>query len=63
MGSYEIDWTVQIWIGDVNVTSQYMEPLEKEITFFNDEPLEQEIHVCFKQNYMNVKVLIITPNE
>lgn len=63
MGSYEIDWTVQIWLGDANVTNQYMEPSEKEITFFNDEPLEQEIHVCFKQNDMNVKVLIITPNE
>lgn len=62
-GSYETDWTVQIWCGDDDVTKEYIDPLEKEFTIDNSKPLTQDLHICIKQNYMNVKVLIITPNE
>lgn len=62
-GNYETDWTVQVWIGDDDVTKGYFDPLEKEFTIDNSKPLTQDLHICIKQNYMNVKVLIITPNE
>lgn len=62
-GSYEMDWTAEVWLGDDNVTRKYLDPLDKEFTIDNSEPLTQDLHICIKQNYMNVKVLIITPNE
>lgn len=62
-GSYEVDWTAEVWLGDDNVTAKYLDPLEKEFSIDNREPLTQDLHICIKQNYMNVKVLIITPNE
>lgn len=62
-GSYEVDWTVQIWSGDDDVTKEYLDPLENEFTIDNSKLLTQDLHICIKQNYMNVKVLIITPNE
>lgn len=61
-GSFETDWTVEIWSGDDNVTSEYLEPMDKEFYISNSKPLTQDLHICIKQNYMNVKVLIITPN-
>lgn len=62
-GSFEESWTVDIWSGDENVTNKYLEGGGKDFTVKNDEPLTQELHICIKQNYTNVKVLIITPNN
>lgn len=61
-GNFEMDWTVQVWSGDNDVTTDYLEPMDKEFYISNNKALTEDLHICIKQNYMNVKVLIITPN-
>lgn len=62
-GNFEEDWTVQVFMGDNNVTKDYFEPMDKTFTISNNKVLTEDLHICIKQNYQNVKVLIITPNN
>ena len=62
-GNFEEDWTVQVFMGDNNVTKDYIEPMDKTFTISNNKVLTEDFHICIKQNYQNVKVLIITPNN
>ena len=62
-GDFEEDWTVQVFIGDDNVTKDYFESEDKKFTISNNKVLTEDLHICIKQNYQNVKVLIITPNN
>lgn len=62
-GNFEEDWTVQVFMGDNNVTKDYFEPMDKTFTISNNKVLTEDLHICIKQNYQNVKVLIITLNN
>ena len=62
-GNFEEDWTVQVFMGDNSVTKDYFEPMDKTFTISNNKVLTEDLHICIKQNYQNVKVLIITPNN
>lgn len=62
-GNFEEDWTVQVFMGDNNVTKDYFELMDKTFTISNNKVLTEDLHICIKQNYQNVKVLIITPNN
>lgn len=62
-GNLEEDWTVQVFMGDNNVTKDYFEPMDKTFTISNNKVLTEDLHICIKQNYQNVKVLIITLNN
>lgn len=62
-GNFEEDWTVQVFMGDNNVTKDYLESEDKQFTISNNKVLTEDLHICIKQNYQNVKVLIITPNN
>lgn len=62
-GNFEEDWTVQVFMGDNNVTKDYFEQMDKTFTISNNKVLTEDLHICIKQNYQNVKVLIITPNN
>lgn len=62
-GNFEEDWTVQVFMGDNNVTKDYFEPKDKTFTISNNKVLTEDLHICIKQNYQNVKVLIITLNN
>lgn len=62
-GNFEEDWTVQVFMGDNNVTKDYFGPMDKTFTISNNKVLTEDLHICIKQNYQNVKVLIITPNN
>lgn len=62
-GNFEEDWTVQVFMGDNNVTKDYFEPRDKTFTISNNKVLTEDLHICIKQNYQNVKVLIITLNN
>ena len=62
-GNFEEDWTVQVFMGDNNVTKDYFEPMDKTFTISNNKVLTEDLHICIKQNYQNVKVLSITLNN
>lgn len=62
-GNFEEDWTVQVFMGDNNVTKDYFESMDKTFTISNNKVLTEDLHICIKQNYQNVKVLIITLNN
>lgn len=62
-GNFEEDWTVQVFMSDNNVTKDYFEPMDKTFTISNNKVLTKDLHICIKQNYQNVKVLIITLNN
>lgn len=62
-GNFEEDWTVQVFMGDNNVTKDYFELMDKTFTISNNKVLTEDLHICIKQNYQNVKVLIITLNN
>lgn len=62
-GNFEEDWTVQVFMGDNNVTKDYFVPMDKTFTISNNKVLTEDLHICIKQNYQNVKVLIITLNN
>lgn len=62
-GDFEKDWSVQVFMGDEDVTSDYLGGGQPEFTISNATPLTEDLHICIKQNYQNVKVLIITPNN
>lgn len=62
-GNFEEDWTVQVFMGDNNVTKDYFAPMDKTFTISNNKVLTEDLHICIKQNYQNVKVLIITLNN
>lgn len=62
-GNFEEDWTVQVFMGDNNVTKDYFERMDKTFTISNNKVLTEDLHICIKQNYQNVKVLIITLNN
>lgn len=62
-GDFEKDWSVQVFMGDKDVTSDYLGGGQPEFTISNGTPLTEDLHICIKQNYQNVKVLIITPNN
>lgn len=50
-------------MGDKDVTSDYLGGGQPEFIISNGTPLTEDLHICIKQNYQNVKVLIITPNN
>ena len=62
-GSFGMDWTVQVFLGDEDVTKDYLEPEDKTFTIKNSDTLMEDLHICIKQNYQNVKVLVITSNN
>lgn len=62
-GSFGMDWTVQVFLGDEDVTKDYLEPEDKTFTIKNSDTLTEDLHICIKQNYQNVKVLVITSNN
>lgn len=62
-GDFEKDWSVQVFMGDKDVTSDYLGGGQPEFTISNSVPLTEDLHVCVKQGFYNVKVLIITPNN
>ena len=62
-GDFEKDWSVQVFMGDKDVTSDYLGGGQPEFIISNGTPLTEDLHICIKQNYQNVKVLIITPNN
>lgn len=62
-GSFEKDWSVQVFMGDEDVTSDYLGGGQPEFTIANSIHLTEDLHICIKQGFYNVKVLIITPNN
>lgn len=55
------EWDFAAWMGDTDVTHLVEKTSNTEINIWLDdiEPLEQDIHVCFRQNYQNKIVLVI----
>jgi hypothetical protein len=55
------EWDFAAWMGDTDVTHLVEKTSNTEINIWlgDIEPLGQDIHVCFRQNYQNKIVLVI----